>query len=161
MRHSSKARVKTYAILFMTLSLSGCFQRQQSGVSLKSLTADLVFGIPPVEEPAAPANFGDLPSTELQPVVVARPRPGPTGGGPAIDPCPDANPTDFPEEAGTEIVGRVKEGDYRWAIQGEENVPGVGKHQKDPFTPKRIQGIRVINPTNYEYTIKENDLRFG
>ena len=150
------------AILFLLVLLSGCVERPRSGVSVKGLSADLVFGIPPVEEPATPANINTEPENPL-PVLSSseRPRFGP-GPTPDLDRCPQAGATDFPkEEASTSVNKLPKDGRYLWVISGEQET-SVGTVALPQFVNRQIVNSGVNEATGTRmFTTRERELVFG
>jgi hypothetical protein len=159
-RHNTESII---VALLVTVILSACIERPESGVSVKSLAADLVFGIPPVEEPAAPANFGDTPVEDPVGVVSFGGRPGVSRPAPE-DPneCREAELTAFPEEATVHVSENPPEaGTWRWKIAGNEKVEGVGDVPKNSFASRKIIESTKLQNGNFRYTTEEAVLRLG
>lgn len=83
------------ALVILMLFAAGCATRPLSGVSVKTLASDLVFGVPPLSEGVAPANtlpggdfsfLADAGDGSTPPVFRRRPR----SGEAEVDPCPVA-----------------------------------------------------------------------
>jgi len=162
MRRQRSHRIAALAMLAVVV-MSACVKRPQSGVSLKALTADLVFGIPPVAEPATPSNFGDTLVEEGLGVISVGskkpkfdPTPEPQGGD-----CPEAPSTSFPEAATTSVASVPLVGGYRWVVSGSEEVSGIGTVGKGPYTQRSVSDVRKIGPQSFEFTVQEAELRFG
>lgn len=140
-----------------------------SGVNVKSLATELVYGIPPTPNPAPPANTDPVPQNP-KPVQIEGdlgldddgPRPSPTiepvEGG--FDPCPTAPPTEFPEPASASVQGRPAEGEYLWKVDGEQEAPGIGRVPLPNFYSRDIRNVKD-SEEGFRYTVVEKDLTFG
>lgn len=97
---------------------SSCAKAPKPGVNVKALTADLVFGIPPLDEPVPPPNasLAEEPELELR-TGVNRPRRSPTPKPPPL-PCPEADRNEFVGDPPLQVQGRPKSGLYRWKVTG-------------------------------------------
>lgn len=140
-------------LVLIALSTSACLKIPPSGVSVKSATANLVFGVPPIVEDAPPPGFEGPP-----PEVVVRPTPGVTFT-PIVKPterCPTASDTTYPEQAAdTEVVVKPKEGLYLWKLRGrdQELDPELG-HPTIVFDPFDFRGIGGVSDgkLNFEFS---------
>jgi hypothetical protein len=153
-------------LLVVVLLMPACLGRSRAGVGVKSLAADLVFGIPPLPEEVPPPNVDLVPedAPQVQNVGRGKPSVGSRGLGPSVgsDACPAAGPTDFPdEEATTEVVGQPKQGTYRWIVDGTQEVPAVGTQQLPRQVDRNIFAIRSLGGKDFEYKTKEHELIFG
>ncbi len=135
------------------VALSGCLKIPPSGVAVRAVTADLVFGVPPLPEPVAPPGFGLFEEEEE-----ATPSPSPTGKRPKPpeppkEPCPTAAEQTFPEEeASTSVRGLPKEGLYFWKSNLINLLESGG-------TVKGVGGARRTSPNNSEFRIGEVNVR--
>lgn len=144
-------------------ALSACLKIPESGVAVKSVTAALVFGVPPLPEPVAPSSFsGDLD------VVEEKGRPSPSSKPPTVnkppvppkEPCPKASDQTFPEEeASTSAKGLPKNGLYRWRTTSiTTNSQGVTQTStSDSF--KGIGGAEQMSPTFSRFSVGELRVR--
>jgi len=145
-------------LTLVIFALSGCLKIPASGVAVKAVTADLVFGVPPLAEPVAPPGF-TIPEAET---TSSRPSPSsrsttaaPKPPSPPREFCPTASDQTFPdEEASTSVKGLPKEGLYAWKSslikEGPEEFKG---------TPKGIGGVRQTSATNSEFRVGELNIR--
>jgi len=141
-----RAGVRVVALVCLMIIFTACARRPESGVNVRALTADLVFGIPPVAEPAAPPDLvpGDNPpirsggSTRLfernQTPFVA----------PGAEPCPEAAPDEFPDEvASTDVPVLPKAGKYRWVTDGTQKLPSGDSFALAKFSELTIQTVET------------------
>lgn len=139
-------RPRNLVLLILCFSFLGsaCARAPQSGVNLRALTADLVFGIPPVAEPAAPPNIDPL--SDPTPVRGGSERiftgnPTFTPQAP-VDECPEAPPDAFAEELATTNVSVLpKAGDYRWAVEGKLKLATGDFYSLVPNTERTISQV--------------------
>jgi hypothetical protein len=125
---------------------------------MTKLTADIVFGVPPVNESVAAADqqgvFEETIEFELGVASPLRRTPTPT----FLVACPEAGPNDFPaDEAQTSITGMPKPGKYRWKQSGTETsttfpfpIPITGFGSR---TVKEVMG----NPGAFTFRTVEKD----
>ncbi len=157
--------VQVVPALVLTMVLgSGCTKAPVSGVSVKSLAADLVFGIPELPEAVPPPNTDLSPDQPLG-VIGTRGSTPQFPGGPVPPPppeCKEAEPTDFPEqEAPTVVQGTPKEGFYKWVVASEQQVQGVGPVVSHGFVERSIKDVEIVRGGVVQYTTVEQDLVFG
>lgn len=143
----------------------------RSGVGVRSLATELVYGIPPTPKPAAPANTDPVPD-DPKPVEVGdsgdaetvEPDDGPDEGpapAPPSEECPEAGPTEFPDEpAESGVEGRPEPGKYEWRYDGEQEVPAIGRVPLPRAVPRRIQDVQETDE-GFTFTMVEPDLAFG
>ena len=156
--HSKKLRKRNLSLLLvmMVTGLSGCLKIPPSGVSVKSATADLVFGVPPVVEDVLPPGFEEPPAQFFTspPPTKKVVNPTPT---PKVDKCPTASDQTFPElEATTEVVGHPRAGLYTWKWAGRHKNPVNG--EESPFGPFIIRALGNVTPgdsLNFEFSTLE------
>lgn len=131
------------ALLVLVLFAVGCATRPLSGVSVKNLTSDLVFGIPPLPEAVAPPNT--LPEPEGSSVRVSegdfgvfRPR---QRGDAAPDPCPVAPVGSAPFESVPNSIDRPPSaGTYTYRYVISQPKSGL------VFEGSELRGIGNIRP---------------
>ncbi|MBW3588164.1 MAG: hypothetical protein KY429_01960 [Actinobacteria bacterium] len=142
---AERTGVRLVALVCLIIVATGCARRPQSGVNVRALTADLVFGIPPVAEPAAPP---DLDPAEPPPIRH-------TGGStrpfesnttpfvaPGAEPCPEAAPDEFADEVATvDVPVLPKEGKYRWVTAGTQKLPSGDTYTLAKFSTRTIQNV--------------------
>lgn len=143
---------KTIAITSLLLVAATACIRPPSRVGIKALTADLVFGIPPVEEPVVPPDsFPDEPSSFTPGNLAARdlvPRGRVTAAA-----CPEATVNEVAKEAGARIEGRPQLGRYRWKRSGEQTVLGQ-RYKVDGFGQKSVlEVIQASHPEEFTFKI--------
>ena len=140
-------RPRTLGLVVLCFAFLGtaCARAPQSGVNLRALTADLVFGIPPVAEPAAPPNLDPL--SDAPPVRGSGSERifggnAPFTPRPPVDECPEAAPDAFPEEpASTDVPVQPKAGDYQWAVDGKLKLASGDLYSLSPFTSRTIDQV--------------------
>lgn len=142
-----------FALLGVSVLFSGCLKIPASGVSVKSATANLVFGVPPIVEDVPPPGFEEAP-----PPVVASPKPSKPVVTPPpepTEPCPEAGPFAHPEEvADTAVIGKPKEGVYFWKQKGRDKELTHPTRELPDFTFKAIGGITAGNE-NFDFMTGE------
>ena len=135
------------ALVCLSLIASGCIGRGVSGVDVKALAADLVFGIPPLPEAVAP------PDTFTDPTD---PKPLQRGAGANRDfrgrrefagfaggECPAAPEDEFPDEvASTSVPSMPKEGAYKWAVKGSQTLRDGSVFELPTIVTRQIQNVR-------------------
>jgi hypothetical protein len=139
------------------------FSGPEKGVSVKALSADLVFGVPPLPEPVGAPNT-PVPD-DFIPVIsngFSLPPPPPP---PTKERCPEADPTDFPDAAPSTITTRPKAGSYEWVVGGYQMVNNTRAgfptfHNRQVFgvegTSTGAEGVDTFN-----FTVREPELTFG
>jgi hypothetical protein len=137
----SKLRKLMTVGLAGALLLAACAERPRPRVGVKNVAAELVFGIPPVEEPLAPA--GVFPDT-LEEIEDSDTQEGkflsPIDSRPPPPRCAAAGPNDFPEtESPPTIQGKPKEGSYLWKI--ERLLTRSPLLKTTQFDQRRIEGV--------------------
>lgn len=144
------------SLVILTFALSGCLKPPPPGVSVKAVTADLVFGVPPLPEPVPPPGFEHL--EEEEPVASPKPKPPPPKGTKSasapVD-CPKAPEQTFPEEeATTGVKGVPQEGlfPWRWSFNfpqsPDNNIP-------EDFIAKGVFKVRPTSSTSSIFTVSE------
>lgn len=143
----------------------------RSGVGVRSLATELVYGIPPTPQPAAPANTDPIPD-DPKPVEV-----GDLGDAETVEPdddsenepepeppseaCPEAPPTEFPDApARSAVEGQPEPGEYTWRYDGEQEVTGLGRVPLPNGVPRHIQDLEETDE-GFTFTMVEPDLAFG
>ena len=144
-KQPERAGMRLVALLCLMVIATACARRPDSGVNVRALTADLVFGIPPVAEPAAPPNLdpGDPPGLRVsggtnrlfegnrEPFVP-----------PGAEPCPEAPLDSFPAEvATTDVPVLPKEGEYRWVTDGTQKLPSGDVYTLPKFSQQKVQSV--------------------
>lgn len=153
--------------LICGLTLMGaCVQPPESGVSVRAVAADLIFGIPPLPEPVEPPNIDTTPD---EPTGVVRigdgPSPPPPPPPPPRELCPVAPPTEFPDEAAPTVVGsnRPQAGQYLWVVNGYQDVPDLGRMGLPTTTNRVIVGVEEsgVAGGEFSFTTREREIVFG
>lgn len=155
-------RSKFAALLLLALMLPGCAGATR-GVGVKSLAADLVFGIPPLEEDVAPPDT--FPTGELQATDI---RGGPGGGfGPtAIRPgiagrsCPEPEVNEVLNPSEDKPVGGPpKLGKYLWVQSGSLNYgPPVGHLPISRFSDRKVSEAKNLTaPGDWAFTTEQEE----
>jgi hypothetical protein len=164
-RHNRRA--KRALMLVVLASATSCVQQARPGVQVKSLQADLVFGVTPLVRPAAPANFqtnNDLPPPGGEPPPAVPEPPSivlPTlPGRPA---CPAAGVNDFPKEpAATNVPPdrRPLTGLYRWARKGSRQGTDTGGFTIPigGFESRLVQNVTPISATKFSFETVQSDV---
>jgi hypothetical protein len=170
MSSSTRSRAARRALLLVVLaSVTSCVQQAKPGVDVKSLQADLVFGVTPLARPATPANFqatvtqlpGLPPPAEPPPLTFQMPSFGPPLA--AQLPCPPAGLNDFPKEAAATNVApgrRPLVGLYRWVRKGTRQgadtagftIPIAG------FEKRLVQHVTVVSDTKLTFETVQSDV---
>lgn len=149
--------LRTLAIAVVgVLILAACAESPRPLVGVKNVAAELVFGIPPVEEPIAPAGaFPVVPEeidlTDFDEGGFFNPGPGPPPPKPR---CPQAGPNDFPDrEAPPTIEGRPKPGTYTWKVDGTQKITGIPQPVRlNEFEQRRVQEVASsADPQNFTF----------
>lgn len=157
LRHS---RALAFGLILAFVFL-GCARTPQSGVSLKAVPADLVFGIPPVQEPVAPPNTQLLPDNPIPVVGIGgRPRFTPP---PVTEECPQASPTTFPkEEATVGVSGEIRGGTYRWVVDGTQILETGDTYYFPRFVQRTLsEPLKEEASDEYRFSTRESELVFG
>lgn len=141
--------------------LAGCVKPGEPGVAVKTLQADIIFGVAPAVDATPPSvepvivEIEDTPLPET-PEPSRRP---PASSPPKLD-CPDAVETAFPEvPAGTDVTQGPAIGKYRWKIGGTTTIGGT-RIPLGGFVSRRIANVssvstspnRVSDPPNETQT---------
>ena len=140
--------------LIGVLAAVACVQSPGPRVGVKNVAAELVFGIPPVEEPVAPPGaFPEVPE-EIDLTDFEDGSFTPSSAPPPLRPrCPQAGPNDFPErEAPPAIDGKPKEGRYNWRVQGTQRIQGIPFPVRlGEFEERRVQRVMPFgaDPQNF------------
>ncbi|MGH2812987.1 MAG: hypothetical protein ACRDI1_09785 [Actinomycetota bacterium] len=144
-------------MLAMSVLLTACVAPGSRRVGLKSLAADLVFGIPPLEEPVAPPDTvpDTTPTTDIDgPPPLPLDNRGAIAGGVQAAGCPDATTNEVKVQAGDNVIGKPAEGEYRWRIEGFDILPApIGKINSSGFFDREILDVRDLEG--------EGDFEFG
>lgn len=135
----------------MIITLSACGQVGTARVGLKALTADLVFGIPPVEEPVAPPDTISKP-----PPAIALPDDdfnfdGGSESGPFCPP-PQTNDVDQPR---TDVVPpdvMPATGTFLWKVEGYQDFEQAGRFPLSPYTARAVYDVkRLTDPRDFTF----------
>jgi hypothetical protein len=163
MFHSSprKAASRLGLVLVLAVLLPACVGGSNRRVGLKSLAADLVFGIPPLEEPVAPPDT--LPNTSPVRDLGDTPPPPSLGGGAIAGGvqsrgCPAATVNEVAERAG-DVPGdsRPAAGQYFWKQGGYQTLPPpVGQLPVASSLIRHIVGVKELEtPGDFEYGLQD------
>jgi hypothetical protein len=153
---SRRLPLRPLAVAAAVLLLAGCVHQGGPGVGVKALSADIVFGVPPVKPDATPP--GVAPPAGLDESLTTPPLTPPTTGrtrttlpkAPAAA-CPDALETAAATQAATGSVANPPEpGRYRWKVS--QSQPGGGK--KTGFIQRAITNVSpVTSAPNPEHDV--------
>lgn len=134
----------------------------ESGVNVKSVATDLVYGIPPTPQAAAPADQDPVPEDPLDVEV----RTGDQGSAEpesfepepidTIDrggPCPTAPPNEFPAPVTDVVEGTPQAGAYTWRVEGTQNLgPPIGRTELPKTQARRIEDVEETE-TGHRFTM--------
>lgn len=152
-----RAKRHRLAVAVFLVVLPACLEGR-AGVGLKPLTADIVFGIPPPQQPVT------APDTIIRPGPVSV-----TGDdfgdipiplGPAAKPCNAARFNEVQKSADVALEGLPKEGLYRWKNRGDYNWgPPLGRLPIVEFGDRTIVDVRKLatSPQDFAYTLKQRE----
>lgn len=151
-------------LIAIAVLLPACFSNPERGVSVKALSADLVFGVPPLPEPVGAPNVDPVPDDPTE-VTVSGPDLPPPPPPPTPERCPEADPTDFPDAAPTRVTTRPQEGSYEWVVEGFQIVNG----QRTGFPNFHNRLVLAVEGTatgeeavdTFRFTTREPELTFG
>lgn len=132
-------------VLAASALLVGCVKPAEPGVAVKTLQADIVFGVAPPGDATPPSVAPTIVEIEEGPLpeTTARPRRPVAPRAPALS-CPDALETAFPEQpAGTDVTTGPEVGKYRWKIGGATNVDG-NRLPLGGFVTRRIRNVSSV-----------------
>lgn len=148
--------VRASAVVLLAV-LAGCVNAPPPNVGLKPFTADLVFGIPPLDQPVALPNTlpGPLPfAFDDFPIKKAIPPPPVE-----TEECPSALLNVVEESADISVKGRPQEGTYRWKHTGYFKAGDFGRIQLDGLHQRGIQDVERLasNPKDFQYTMVQEE----
>lgn len=142
------------------VALTACVRQQPPGMSVRRLPAELVFGVPELEEAAAPAGLTS-PDEEPEPFVPDLRRPPPFNPTTMV-PCRQAGPNDVPaEEANVVVAGRPKEGVFSWKQKGQDQPPNYPFRFPLPdFVERQVKDVRPeAGSSNFSFKTVEREQR--
>jgi hypothetical protein len=150
-------------IVIVGVLMSACVDVSRRGVGVKSLAADLVFGIPTLEEAVTPPNLGTLGvsgTADTGPPDLRTQRRIPAGVTGAKS-CPDAEVNEVEANAGDDVTGGpAKIGKYRWKQSGTQDLgPAIGKFAVPNFANRLVTESKRLNATDSEFTTVHEDAR--
>lgn len=155
------------ALLILLLFLPACLAAPPPRVGVKPLSAELVFGIPPLDEPVGPPNL----DSDLEPVL--RTKSGLDGlrpiRGTGLPVCGETDtyevevpatemPATNPPETGK--PREPKEGTYRWKLDGSKALRGTEDRIPLPFFDQRSVRNVARLPDDTQRNTKEQDFSF-
>jgi hypothetical protein len=113
-RRRPLSRTPGLVALVLVVALPGCARAPQSGVNVRPLTTELVFGVPEISETSAPPNFAD--PVEPMPIIsLPRSRPPTFNPPPEEDTgprdCPEAELSAFPKKPVTTVISELPDSD--------------------------------------------------
>ena len=130
---------------------------------MKKVTSDLIYGVPPLSEVAAPPGaVPQIPENPESEPEFFSPFRSSSSPPPAAQQCPEAGPNDFPQEpAPNSVTAKPKQGLYVWKLQGRQKVPPFPfPFRLSSFTERSVEQVRddSLNPaTNFSFVTKERD----
>lgn len=134
------------AVLGAAVVLTACVKPAEPGVAVKTLQADIVFGVQPPAAAAPPSVEPTIIEIEEDAPLPAGPTPAPRRPAPRqnLAPCMDAQETAFPEvAAGTDVTNQPAAGQYRWKVGGNTTVGGI-QVPRGGFTNRRIENVSSV-----------------
>lgn len=154
-------------LLLMSMLVWACGTNTTAGVNVKSINTDLVFGIPPLDEPVAPGGLeqDDMAGFEVR-TAPKRPRPSPSPKV-KVD-CPNADPNQFAPDTPLEVQGKPPIGNYLWKVTGptgeaEDSKPlgynrnqGPGDRDLEKYTDRQVTSIQEFSneaERDFEYVV--------
>lgn len=155
-------RSRGVALILAFIALSACLGGARRGVGVKQLGADLIFGIPPLEESVAPPDTIPFEDVEIRDTGSDsfRTRPIPPGIGSSFT-CPEADVNEVPDEADVRVPGTLPaQGKYRWLRRGDQAIPGVSERLPVSNRDERsITDVRALQARgDYEYKMTQQNL---
>jgi hypothetical protein len=149
----------TLVLAAVVLVATACGSPPRSGVNVKSLGTDLVYGVPPTVAPAPPANTAAKPENPLgTEIFTGESGPTPTlAPGSGAGPCPEASLTDAPPPTTSSVESRPKRGVYRWVYDGTREIAGGHQIKIFPFADRAIQNVKAAGD-GFEFTAVEKDI---
>jgi len=132
----------------------------ESTVNVKTVATDLTYGIPEPVAPAAPANVNPVPVNPLPVERIPTPEQPAKAPGPPESPCPAAPLTAFPPAATTDITNKPKAGDYKWKVDGKQEVPTVGEITLPQFATRAVSDVKDVTQ-GFSFAVTERELVFG
>lgn len=158
-----KGLPRTYlAFVVVLLLLPACLKEGSHGIGMKRVTSDLIYGVPPLSEIAAPPGAIPQIPDSVEPEVDFTSSFRPSSRPPPVERCPEAGPNDFPEEAAPNTVtAKPKEGLYVWKLQGTQNVaPFPFPFRLASFMDRSVEEVQddSLSPTiDFTFVTKERD----
>jgi hypothetical protein len=143
-----RPEIKRFVIVLLAVvALPSCLGAARRGVGVKSLAADLVFGIPPLEEPAAPPDV--VPTDVNIRDVGAPPKEFGRGAIPAAPPtaaCDEPEVNEVAVQAGDNINGPLPAaGTYRWKQSGYQTYPPpIGRINISSFANRVFSEVKPL-----------------
>ncbi len=160
MRRRSNPLLVT-AILLLCLLAAACGGgTSESTVNVKTVATDLTYGIPEPVSPAAPANVNPVPANPLPVERIPTPEQPVETPSPPASPCPAAPLTAFPPAATTDITSKPKAGDYKWKVDGKQEVPTVGEVALPQFTTRTVSDVKDT-AQGFSFAVTEREIVFG
>jgi hypothetical protein len=156
-----RLRKSALVVLALLLAFAAACSNAESGVNVKTVATDLIYGIPPTPKPAPPPNVDTTPSDPFG--VVKQGGDGPIRTAPPrtpIDPCPEAPPTVFPEAAPTEIRGHPAKGVYTWRVEGSQTVPAIGEVRLPEASDRTVVESATAGG-GPRFVVQEKELIYG
>ena len=149
----------------VALVLPGCARAPQQGVNVKPLTTELVFGVPEVDETAAPPNFtppdDPFPVFEVPRRPTTRPVPRVEDPPPPSTACPEAEPTAFPKRVeGTVVPNRPTEGVHTWRVQGTQRIAS-GVVSLLGVVTRTVKNVRQVSQGLFRFDVEEQEIVFA
>lgn len=151
------------ALLLMMLLLPACFGAARRGVGVKSLAADLVFGIPALEEPAAPPDTvpSDVPVRDLGDVPKNTNLKRPISSAPPASACGEPEVNEVAAQAPDIAREQPKAGLYRWVQSGFQTYPPpIGKLPVPKFANRTVENVKPL-PAKGDFQFTTTQIELG
>lgn len=158
---------RLWVLALLIIVAPACLREGSHGVGMKRVTSDLIYGVPPLSEVAAPPGLiaQEPESFEPEPDFTSSFR-SPSTPPPAVQQCPEAGPNDFPSEpAPNSVTTKPKQGLYVWKLDGTQKVaPFPFPFRLSSFTDRSVEGVQdfaaapgTASGTNFTFSTKQRD----
>lgn len=148
--------MKFAVLIVLAVVVTACVQAPPPSVGLKPLSADIVFGIPPLDEPVA---LPDATGPRGR-ISIAEPlRPIPPAPPETID-CDQALYNEVEKQADeATVVGQPQEGTYKWVDDGYVKAGDFGNITLAGLSERSIVDVKKAagSPQDFTYRIEQTE----
>lgn len=155
-----RRQLSNFGIAALLLIMAACIREPDTGVGMKRIGADLIFGVPQLQDVAAPPGaVPEIPESLEVENLQFRSSFRPNSSPPAVQRCPEAGDTDVPAEpAPTAVTGKPKEGLYVWKMAGTHRPPNFNVRLGLPkFMDRSVEGLEpnAVSPSGFSFNTRE------